>query len=391
MPAVGGFTELLAELQATPAATETVSPPTPKSAPGTNDPGQAADQSIQTNTASIVGATPAHTQSAPAAAGTTEVGARKPVERSPADVPSPSERHAGEPAIAPPPVPAPKASSQTARRALSPPAATQAVISKDDLASAEQHAPAAAHDDRKAHTESAAQDLAKQDQTQPALSPQPIVAMPAPAPPPVNTTEATSNAPKLQVEVVSDHRTSASDSSDPRQQTELPAVTDGSTPAVIASAPQFSQPFAPEPAVAAPPAPQQAVQKAAETVAARIGRAVQDGNHVLTMQLHPAELGRVEVRLSFHDGGIGVQMTLDRPETYDAFTRNRDAMEQHLANSGINLTTGGLDLRFGQQPDRSVPQPPMHAVRVPLSGETAFSASPPPVRSMRNGLIDILA
>lgn len=180
MPAVGGFTQLLAELQATPAATETVIPLTSKSAVGPNDPSQAAVQPIQTNvaehldTASIVGATLAHTQSAPAAV-TTQISARKPAERSPTDVPSPSARHAGEPTIAAPPVPAPKASAQAARRALSPPAAAQAVISKDDPASAEQHAPAAGHDDRKARTETAAQDQAKQDQTQPASPPQPIV------------------------------------------------------------------------------------------------------------------------------------------------------------------------------------------------------------------------
>ena len=105
---------------------------------------------------------------------------------------------------------------------------------------------------------------------------------------------------------------------------------------------------APIPQPPAPPA--QAAAEITATVAARIGRAVQDGTHVLTMQLHPAELGRVEVRLSFHDSGVGVQMTLDRAETFDTFSRNRSAMEQHLADSGINLGTGGLDLRFGQQP-----------------------------------------
>lgn len=292
-------------------------------------------------------------------------------------------------------MPAPAASAQTARQAIAQSAAAQAVICKDGLASAEQHppaaVPAAARDDRKTRSETAAQGQAKQDQAQPALPPQPVVATAAPAPPPVSTSEPSSNAPKVQVEAVGDHRASAANNTDQRQPAEPLAVSNEPTPAVVPTAQQAPQPIAPAPATPEPPALRQAVGKAAETVAARVGRAIQDGTRVLTMQLHPAELGRVEVRLTFHDSGVGVQMTVDRPETYDAFARNRGAMEQHLANSGVNLTTGGLDLRFGQQPDRSVPQPSMHAMRVPLSGDAASSESPPPARTMRDGLIDILA
>ena len=137
--------------------------------------------------------------------------------------------------------------------------------------------------------------------------------------------------------------------------------------------------------------PQRALTAAGETVAARIGRAVQDGTHVLTMELHPAELGRVEVRLSFHDGGIGVQMTLDRPETYDAFSRNRGGMEQQLADAGINLGSGGLDLRFGQQSGHPAPQPGATAIRIPLPAETVPANRQPSAVSMHDGLIDILA
>ncbi|MGC1410582.1 MAG: flagellar hook-length control protein FliK [Acetobacteraceae bacterium] len=139
-----------------------------------------------------------------------------------------------------------------------------------------------------------------------------------------------------------------------------------------------------------PALPAQAAAEVTATVAARIGRAVQDGTHVLTMQLHPAELGRVEVRLAFHDSGVGVQMTVDRAETFDAFSRNRGAMEQHLADSGINLGTGGLDLRFGQQPDRS-PQPFAPAVRIALPDGAQPSNQPTSSLSTHDGLIDILA
>ena len=89
--------------------------------------------------------------------------------------------------------------------------------------------------------------------------------------------------------------------------------------------------------------------EAGEPVAIRIARAARDGDKSLTMELHPADLGRVEVRLSFHADGVGVQMTLDKPETFEAFSRNRAGLEQQLAQAGINLGDGGLDLRLGQQ------------------------------------------
>ncbi len=89
--------------------------------------------------------------------------------------------------------------------------------------------------------------------------------------------------------------------------------------------------------------------EAGEPVAIRIARAARDGEKSLTMELHPADLGRVEVRLSFHADGVGVQMTLDKPETFEAFSRNRAGLEQQLAQAGINLGDGGLDLRLGQQ------------------------------------------
>jgi flagellar hook-length control protein FliK len=105
----------------------------------------------------------------------------------------------------------------------------------------------------------------------------------------------------------------------------------------------FSSAAIPAAAAAATP-----IQVPAE-VATHISRALENGQQTLTIQLHPAELGRVEVHLSFHSDGLSVQMTLDRRETYDAFTRDRASLEQQFSKAGIDLGSGGLNLRFGQQ------------------------------------------
>jgi flagellar hook-length control protein FliK len=122
----------------------------------------------------------------------------------------------------------------------------------------------------------------------------------------------------------------------------------------------------------------------------RIARAMHDGTQTFSIELHPAELGRVDVRVSFHAEGVGVQMTVDRQETYAAFHRDRAALEQQLAQAGINLGSGGLDLRYGAQSRQQLPQQAASTFRAAASAD-ALAGAAQSYATSSDSLVDIIA
>jgi flagellar hook-length control protein FliK len=164
----------------------------------------------------------------------------------------------------------------------------------------------------------------------------------------------------------------------------------GSVAAASLPAPSVSPAATGNASPALAPAPQALADQTHALLAMRVNRAIQDGQSTVSLELHPAELGRVEVHLSFRSDGVGVQMTIDRRETYDAFTRDRASLEQQFNQAGIDLGSGGLDLRYGQQSDQSATR------QAPMGNRS--TAMPQPVAAVRpasaragNSLIDILA
>jgi flagellar hook-length control protein FliK len=145
---------------------------------------------------------------------------------------------------------------------------------------------------------------------------------------------------------------------------------------------------APATAASAPIATPRLIAEANHTIALRIGHALRTGESAITVDLHPAELGHVSVRLAFQNDGVDLRMVVARHETYQALTQDRPALEQELRNAGINLDSGGLDLRFGQSPDRTLEQ------GLAGGGQGSESATPetvqPPPRLL-HGLLNIFA
>ncbi|MDC0655214.1 flagellar hook-length control protein FliK [bacterium] len=86
-------------------------------------------------------------------------------------------------------------------------------------------------------------------------------------------------------------------------------------------------------------------------VAVHIVRAVADGISRFNVQLRPAELGRVEVKLEIsRDGAVRAMVIADRQETVDQLQRDSRALERALQDAGLKADSQNLQfsLRGGQ-------------------------------------------
>ena len=84
-------------------------------------------------------------------------------------------------------------------------------------------------------------------------------------------------------------------------------------------------------------------KSAALQVAVQITRAAQEGVSHISIRLHPAELGRVDVRLEVaHDGRVIATISAERAETLDLLQRDSRDIERLLQNAGLSADAGSL-------------------------------------------------
>lgn len=95
-----------------------------------------------------------------------------------------------------------------------------------------------------------------------------------------------------------------------------------------------------------PPAP------VPDQIALQMHRAVGGGKDRLTIQLHPAELGHLEIKLELgRDGPVRAVLAADKPETLELLQRDVRGLERALQNAGLQTDGNSIafDLRGGGQ------------------------------------------
>ncbi|HSK38326.1 MAG TPA: flagellar hook-length control protein FliK [Arenibaculum sp.] len=96
---------------------------------------------------------------------------------------------------------------------------------------------------------------------------------------------------------------------------------------------------------------------ASEMVGVSLSRMADGRADRMTIQLRPAELGSVEVRLEFgRDGTVHARILAERPEALDLLQRDSKALEKSLQDAGFRTDSDSLsfDLRGGQQGERNL-------------------------------------
>lgn len=87
-----------------------------------------------------------------------------------------------------------------------------------------------------------------------------------------------------------------------------------------------------------------------EQVAVQIRRAVASGNDRISIRLHPAELGRVQVRLEVGDDGqVRALITAERAETLDLMQRDQRGLERALQDAGLKTDSSSLSFTLQDQ------------------------------------------
>lgn len=76
----------------------------------------------------------------------------------------------------------------------------------------------------------------------------------------------------------------------------------------------------------------------------------------ITMQLEPADLGRVEIKMDTIDGRTNLSFVVDKPETLDALSRDARSLERQLQEAGIRADAGSMQFNLRQQPQQQQEQ-----------------------------------
>ncbi|MGE5537892.1 MAG: flagellar hook-length control protein FliK [Gemmatimonas sp.] len=139
----------------------------------------------------------------------------------------------------------------------------------------------------------------------------------------------------------------------------------GDAPTASADAPAAATPIA---APAANPQAHQIYQAAARTapslppvtveqVVAHVAKAADEGLDRFTIQLKPAHLGAIEIKLEMHDdGGIAkATISADRADTLDLLQRDSHRLERALENAGIRADSGSLSFNLRGDGGRQQP------------------------------------
>jgi flagellar hook-length control protein FliK len=125
-----------------------------------------------------------------------------------------------------------------------------------------------------------------------------------------------------------------------------------------------------------------------EQISVQMQRALRDGAGRVTIQLHPAELGRIHVRMEIdEDRKVAATITAERPATLDLLQRDARLLERALQEAGLKLDANGMS--FGLARDQANQEGPTAGGPRGLPTAASDSQAPEPGDANEPALVDI--
>lgn len=86
-----------------------------------------------------------------------------------------------------------------------------------------------------------------------------------------------------------------------------------------------------------------------DQIKVQLSKSLKDGADTLSVQLHPADLGRVDVKLEMQNGQVKATVTADRPETLQMLKKDASGLQQSLNNAGLSTDANSLSFELRDQ------------------------------------------
>ena len=87
-----------------------------------------------------------------------------------------------------------------------------------------------------------------------------------------------------------------------------------------------------------------------DQVIVQINRSVKNGDDQISLQLHPADLGKITVKLGIDsDGNVQGSVTADNPQTLALLQKDSRSLERALQDAGLRTDPGSLQFNLGGQ------------------------------------------
>lgn len=83
-----------------------------------------------------------------------------------------------------------------------------------------------------------------------------------------------------------------------------------------------------------------------EQVTVKVNQQAKSGLDQMTIQLRPADLGRVDIKLSFLDGAVTGLVTADNQATLDLLAKDSRSLERALQDAGLRADSGSLSFQL---------------------------------------------